>query len=85
MRRSPVQALTALRVAFEPDGDFYVADPENARLWRVADGEARAFDLGFAPFDVVVESETTVLVADSLNRRVVRYDVATGATTRVIG
>jgi hypothetical protein len=77
--------LTALRVAFEPDGDFYVADPENSRLWRVAGGEARALDLGFPPFDVEVESATTVLVADNLNRRVVRYDVSTGAVTRVVG
>jgi sugar lactone lactonase YvrE len=77
--------MTAIRIAFEPDGDFYVADPENSRLWRVAGGEARAFDLGFAPFDVVVESTTTVLVADSLNRRVVRYNVSTGAITKVVG
>jgi sugar lactone lactonase YvrE len=77
--------LTALRVTFEPDGDFWVTDPENARVWRVAGGEARAFDLGFSPFDVVVESESTVLVADNVNRRVVRYDVSTGAITRVVG
>jgi sugar lactone lactonase YvrE len=82
----PLQmCMTAIRVAFEPDGDFYVADPENSRLWRVAGGEARALNLGFAPFDVVVESATTVLVADSLNRRVVRYNVSTGASTTVVG
>lgn len=77
--------LTALRVAFEPGGAFWAADPENRRLWRVAGGEARAYSPGFAPFDVVVESERTLLVADSLNRRVVRYDVATGAVATVAG
>jgi DNA-binding beta-propeller fold protein YncE len=77
--------LTALRVAFAPDGDFWVADPENARLWQVVDGVARAHDLGFAPLDVVVESGTTVLVADNGNRRVRRFDAATGTVTNVSG
>jgi DNA-binding beta-propeller fold protein YncE len=77
--------LTALRVAFAPGGDFFVADPENRRLWHVAGGRARAFDLGFPPFDVAVESATTVLVADNAGRRVLRYDLATGAITKVAG
>lgn len=77
--------LTALRVAFAPDGDFWVADPENGRLWQVADGRARAHDLGFPPFDVAVESDTTVLVADNANRRVRRFDAATGTVTTIVG
>ena len=76
--------LTSLRVAFEPDGDFWIADPENRRLWHVVSGRATAVDLGFAPFDVVVESERSLLVADSPGRRVLRYDVATGAATQVV-
>ena len=76
--------LTALRVAFAPNGDFYVADPENSRLWHVTGGRARAHDLGFPPFDVVVESATSILVADNEGRRVVRYDVPGGAVTTVV-
>ncbi len=76
--------LTAIRIAFEADGDFWIADPENRRLWQVAGGRARGIDVGFAPFDVVVESATTLLVADSLNRRVQRYDVPTGRVTTVV-
>jgi sugar lactone lactonase YvrE len=76
--------LSAIRVAFEPDGSFYVADPTNARLWRVARGEARAFDLGFPPLDVVVEPAGTVLVADNEGRRVVRFDASTGAVVTVV-
>jgi sugar lactone lactonase YvrE len=76
--------LTALRVAFAPDGDFYIADPENKRLWRVSEGAAHGIDLGFPPLDVVVESARTLLVADNLNRRVVRYDLRTEATTTVV-
>jgi streptogramin lyase len=77
--------LTALRIAFEPDGDLWIADPENRRLWRVAGGEAQAYDVGFAPFDVLVESAATLLVADNENRRVLRFDTTTGAVTRVVG
>jgi hypothetical protein len=46
---------------------------------------ARAFDLGFPPLDVVVESPTTVLVADNEGKRVVRFDVSTDAVTPVVG
>jgi DNA-binding beta-propeller fold protein YncE len=77
--------LTAIRVAFAPDGDLWVADPENSRLWQVADGEAVAHDLGFPPLDVAVLSPAAVLVADDANRRVRRFDVATGAVTTVAG
>jgi hypothetical protein len=76
--------LTALRVAFAPNGDFYVADPENSRLWHISGGRARALDLGFPPFDVVVESPTTVVVADNEGRRIVRYDVSSGAADPVV-
>lgn len=76
--------MTAIRVAFEADGDFYVADPENARLWHIADGDAQALNLGFRPFAVVVETETTILLADNPNRRVVRYDVRTGVVETVV-
>lgn len=76
--------LTALRVAFETDGDFWVTDPENRRLWRFARGVARAFDLGFPPFDVVVEPVGSLLVADNLGRRVVRFDPATAGTSVVV-
>jgi sugar lactone lactonase YvrE len=76
--------MTALRVAFAPNGDFYVADPENLRLWRISGGRARALDLGFPPFDVVVESPTTVIVADNAGRRIVRYDVSSGTADPVV-
>jgi streptogramin lyase len=76
--------LTALRVAFAPNGDFYVADPENARLWHVSGEVARALDLGFPPLDVAVESPTTVLVADNESGRVVRYDLSAGEVTAVV-
>jgi outer membrane protein assembly factor BamB len=76
--------LTAIRVAFAPNGDFYVADPENSRLWHVSGDRARALDLGFPPLDVVVESPTTVLVADNESRRIVRYDVASGEAVPVV-
>jgi hypothetical protein len=77
--------LTAIRIAFGPDGDLWVADPENSRLWQVAEGEAVAHDLGFPPLDVAVLSPAVVLVADDANRRVRRFDVATGAVTTVAG
>ena len=85
--RGPALAvcLTTLRVAFEPDGDFWIADPENVRLWRVSGGEAQAFAVGFPPYDVLVEPQGTVLVADHQNRRVHRFDPATGTLTRVVG
>ena len=76
--------LSALRVSYEPDGDFWISDPDNDRLWRVSNGDAQAFELRFSPFDVVAESPTTVLVADSENRRVMRLDAATGVATQVI-
>jgi hypothetical protein len=76
--------LTAIRVEFAPNGDFYLTDPENSRLWHVSGGRARALDLGFPPFDVVVESPTTVLVADNENRRIVRYDVSSDAIVPVV-
>lgn len=77
--------MSAIRVAFERDGDFYVADPFNARLWRVARGQASAFNVGFPPLDVIVESERTLLLADNVNRRVVRYDIETRELVRVVG
>jgi DNA-binding beta-propeller fold protein YncE len=76
--------LTAIRVAFAPNGEFFVADPENARLWHVSGDLARALDLGFPPLDVAVESPGTVLVADNEGRRIVRYDVSSGATVPVV-
>jgi DNA-binding beta-propeller fold protein YncE len=76
--------LTAIRVAFAPNGDFYVADPENSRLWQVSGEQARALDLGFPPIDVAVESPTTVLVADNEGRRVVRYDISDGEAVPVV-
>lgn len=76
--------LTAIRVTFAPNGDFYVSDPENSRLWHISGGRARALDLGFPPFDVVVESPTAVLVADNEGRRVVRYDVSSESIVAVV-
>ena len=76
--------LAAIRVAFAPNGDFYVADPENSRLWHVSGNLARALDLGFPPLDVAVESPTTVLVADNESRRIVRYDVSSGAAVPIV-
>lgn len=77
--------LSALRIAFAPDGTLWIADPENRRLWRVSGGEARGYAVGFSPFDVVAPAGTTVLVADNENRRVVRFDAATGRVTTVVG
>ena len=77
--------LSALRVGFAPNGTMWIADPENRRLWRVAGGAARAYALGFSPFDVVARSATTVLVADNENRRVLRFDTSTGRVTTVAG
>jgi streptogramin lyase len=76
--------LTAIRIAFARNGDFYVADPENSRLWHVSRGRARAVDLGFPPLDVAVESPTTILIADNAGRRIVRYDVSSGETVPVV-
>jgi DNA-binding beta-propeller fold protein YncE len=77
--------LSALRIGFAADGTLWVADPENRRLWEIDGGEARAHRVGFSPLDVVVESRTTLLLADNDRDRVVRYDVATGAVSLVVG
>ena len=72
---------------YEPHGyrlNTYVADPENSRLWHISGGRARALDLGFPPFDVVVESPTTVIVADNEGRRIVRYDLSSGVADPVV-
>ena len=83
--RATEVCITAIRVAVAPNGDLYVADPENSRLWHVSDGRARALDLGFPPLDVAVESPTTVLVADNTDQRIVRYDVSSGESVPLIG
>ena len=77
--------LSALRLDFAPNGTLWIADPENRRLWRVSGGAARAYALGFAPFDVVGRSATEVLVADNEKRRILRFDASSGRVTTVVG
>jgi hypothetical protein len=52
----------------------------------MAEGQLQgvAATVRFPPFDVVVESPTTILVADNEGRRVVRYDVSSESIVTVV-
>jgi DNA-binding beta-propeller fold protein YncE len=75
-----------MALAFGPDGTFFVADWENARVesWSGTFQPLTAWSTGFRPFGVAVDQIGRVFVPDSDRRRVEAYS-PTGATLGEIG
>jgi DNA-binding beta-propeller fold protein YncE len=61
-----------MALAFAPDGGFFVADWENARIerWSAALAATDAFQTGFRPYSVAVDGLGRVYVPDAVRGRV---------------
>ena len=84
-------AIDAVRVAVDPRGRVFAAESgvESGRLRMIDEaGTIRTIlggpGSGLRPYDVLVEPDGTLLVADHGRLRVLRLDVATGAVTTVV-
>jgi sugar lactone lactonase YvrE len=75
-------------VAVAPNGDYYIADTDNAQVRKVtaATGIISTFASGLAkPYNIAFDSTGNVFVTDCVANTIIRYPAAGGAGTVVAG
>lgn len=97
---SEAKFSSPFNIAFDANGDFYVADASNHKIRKVssdgvvttvagssqgyAEGTGDAAQFNY-PYDVAVDANGDVLVADTFNQRVRKITIADGSTSSYAG